>query len=383
LERAYEAIVGTRARSPVRVTTVRLQGNCETFRPRRHSRIAITRTATTQAESQVVRCDDHLLVVWTEDLQGTDKWSVLARRFRYSGEALDARPILLASSPNNQRRPAAAFDGQSYLIVWSEGERGVRARRLQRDGTLAPEIIALSDVAQPRTAAAVVASDRYFAVMYCEGTRLLLTRIDTGSELARTEIASSRGGSYALGWNGSELVAVFAQYNGFVDAARITRDGVLLDRDPIRVSFGRDDAQSLSVACDVSQCVATWTEYSFGLRIASIAGGTAYAISEPVRDLSDYHAAPTNRYHPTVIGRNGTYQVVFYGTNGSLFTRSIQNGFASPERTLQGVPRVGDDYSVVGTPAGMAMVDQRATFGPGYAGARRLYLRQLTESPAP
>lgn len=339
------------------------------------SRFTVTRTATAQIEPQVVNCDDHLLVVWSEELSGAGKWSVLARRFRFSGEAIDAKPIEIAASVHSQRRPAAAFDGQSYLIAWSEDRAGVYARRLHRDGTLDGEAVTLSERGVDFGQVSVVAMDRGFAALYRDGAaHLSLAQIT--SAMTKTEITTVPGRNAALAWNGTAVLAVWAAYPGQVYGMRVSSDGTVLDRTPMEIGFGQNEAQSLSIACDAAQCVVAWSESHSGVHTSLITGSSAFPVSEAIQELADYRAQPEDRYRPRVVRRADGYQVISAGPGSSLFTRSIQDGYASPEMRIDG-KYVADDYSVVDTPAGVMIVDQRPTFGAGYAGARRLYLRPL------
>jgi hypothetical protein len=340
------------------------------------SRIAVTHTATAQAEPRIVNCGDHLLVVWTEELEGTRKSTVLARRFRFNGEPLDARPIAIADSIYSQNRPAAAFDGQSYLVAWSESEHGTHARGINRDGTLAADVIALAGVAG---GVDVVATDRGFAILHRSSDRqLTVTRVGAES----IHLASSWYGDAALAWNGKELVALWGAAANRVLAARITADGVLLDREPILVGFGRNQPESLSIACDEGECIAAWAEFLAGVNIVTIAGGAAYAIGEPIQDFGDYRTPPTDRYFPTVLRRADAWQVIASGPGGALYSRALRNGVASPETRFE-ANKGSEQYTLAETPEGLVIVEQRATFGPVYAGARRLYLRQLSETPVP
>ncbi|MDI1435871.1 hypothetical protein, partial [Polyangium sorediatum] len=47
-------------------------------------------------------------------------YSIQARRFDATGAALDAAPILVSGGVNDQRSPSAAFDGQNFVVAWSD-----------------------------------------------------------------------------------------------------------------------------------------------------------------------------------------------------------------------------------------------------------------------
>lgn len=336
------------------------------------SRIPLTRTATLQAEPHVLDCGDHLLVTWAEELRGNGRYSILARRFHLSGQPLDAAPVVIASSTESQHGPAAAFDGHSYLIAWSADSR-VFARRIHRDFTLGAEVLALTgDVSGAPPA--VVGTDRGFAVLHGHGAQLMLTRIGAGSSLERTVIVDSHVRAYALGWTGTEVVAVWSDYDNRVQAARLSPDGARLGPD-ILVGFGNRPTMSLSVACDPSACIAAWSTLFEGVRTASIVNGQAFLLFEPLTEAPYYHAQSRDRYQPTVVRTAGEFQVITHGPEGALYVRAVRDGIVSGE-SIWSEPRVeAEDYAIAATGAGLVTVYSRSVSGPGYGGSRRLFLR--------
>jgi hypothetical protein len=335
------------------------------------ARIPVTLTATAQSEPHVVTCGDHLLVVWAEE-RDDGKYSILARRFRLSGEALDVHPIVIASTPGSQHRPVAAFDGDSYLVAWHEDQR-VYARRLHRDGTLAPDVLSLSGNSTDEPPA-VVGTDRGFAVLHGDGRQLILTRIG-GSSVERTSIADSHDRAYAIAWTGSELVVGWSDYRNHVYAQRLSSAGALLGAQ-ILVGFGVRSATSLSIACGPSDCVAAWGEILDGVKAALIVNGSAYLLGEPIPDVPYYLAQSTARFRPTVVRTDGGFKVIAYGPNGALYVRPVRDGIALSESVL-GEPHIeNEDYAVTATPQGLVTVHSRSVSGPGYAGARRLFLQR-------
>ena len=338
------------------------------------NRIVVTRTAALQAEPHVLDCGDHLLVTWTEERHPDGRYSILARRFQLDGEALDPRPVVVADSTESQHRPVAAFDGQSYLVAWYAGS-DVHARRIHRDFTLAAEVLALTgdDRGEPP---AVVATDRGLAVLHGLGRQLVLTRIGPDSALERTVLAEAHvDGNYALGWTGSELVALWAGYDHRVLAARTSSGGARLGPD-VLVDFGVHPQHSLAIACDPSACIAAWGAFNAGVRTATIANGRSFLVGEPIPEVPYYRVQPTDRYHPTVMRDAGAFKVISYSSDGTLYVRSVRDSAVSAESPLS-EPRVEhEDYAVASTAEGLVTVYSRSVAGPGYGGARRLFLRR-------
>lgn len=339
--------------------------------------IAVTRTARNQSEPHVVTCGDHLLVVWTEEQDG-GRYSVLARRFRFSGEALDARPVVVAQKVDSQHRPTAAFDGHSYLVAWIEEYR-VQARRLHLDGTLAAEVFTLGEYDLTHGTPAVAGTDRGFAVLHADRAQLILTRIGAESSIERTAIAELHAsmtgwfdGYYALGWTGSELVAVWTDRT-HVQGARLRSDGQHLSE--MYVLGLRDDfPRSLSIACRVADCIAAWETYRDGLRIASIANGLLL----PVEAIPGYpsYGSEIDRYHPNVVRADDEFKVISSGVSGFLYMRAIRDGLARTESTLDESRVHYRDFAAASTPEGLVTVYSRSVSGPGYGGSRRLFLRR-------
>jgi hypothetical protein len=333
------------------------------------SRIAVTRTAKGQAESQVVNCGDHLLMVWAEED------AILARRFGFSGEALDAHPIVIAAGAQ-QHLPVAAYDGRSYLVAWNDDLR-VRARVLHRDGTLASEVYALSSDHTNGEVPSVVATDLGFAILHGDAlSQLVLTHIGPAF-IEQTPLATLTAPGYALGWNSSELVAVWTgAYGDGMSAMRLTSAGVRIDSEPFRVAGSGMHAGAPSMSCRQSECVVAWHEYS-GVRIASITARASFPIQEPMHDLSEYRERPSDRYYPMVVRIADGFQVISQSAGGSLFEQTVRDSYASAEKWILPPSPGAEVEAIAATSEGLALVESRPVFGPGYAGARRLFLHHL------
>ncbi|MDP9190502.1 MAG: hypothetical protein M3P06_02215 [Acidobacteriota bacterium] len=338
------------------------------------SRISLTRSATMQAEPHVLHCGDHLLVTWAEELRGSGRYSILARRFHLSGQPLDAAPVVIANATASQHRPVAAFDGSSYLVAWYADSR-VHARRMHRDFTLAAEVLSLTESVTGGPPAAA-ATDRGFAVLHADGQQTVLTRIGADLSIERTVIAESRG-NYALGWTGKELVAIWSSHGNRVQAAYMSSAGTRLGPD-ILVGFGVYAASSLSIACDTARCIAAWGgDWYDGIKTASIAAGQAFLLGDPLPEAPYYRTDYRDRYRPAVMQSAGEFKVVAYGPDGVLYMRTVRDGVISGE-SMVNQPRVEqEDYAVAATQKGVVAVYSRSVPGLGFGGARRLFLRHM------
>jgi phosphoribosylformylglycinamidine (FGAM) synthase PurS component len=65
----------------------------------------------------------NLLVVWQDSRNGSD-WDVYGCRVTPQGELLDPSGIALSQAEHNQRSPAAVFDGTEFLVAWEDNRFG-------------------------------------------------------------------------------------------------------------------------------------------------------------------------------------------------------------------------------------------------------------------
>jgi hypothetical protein len=340
------------------------------------NRLPVARSAALQRDPAVVTCGDHVLVTWSEDVRRDGIESVFARRFDFLGNPLDARPIAVASSSSSQQHPAAACDGQSYLIGWFEDGR-IAARLFARDGTPASEVIGVS---ADGNSLAIAALDRGFAILSSDRKRLVLTRIAPDATVSSQIIAEHFDlTEVALRWTGSQLVAAWTYANGGrTFAARFTPDGVRLDHDPILVGFSSTLVESPSMACSEAECVIAWWALTEGVKRARLIGGTVFEIGEPFHDISEYRPPSTDRFGPTVLNAGAGFHVVASSRTGTYFGRAVHDGIAAPETLIFQMPlqRIADT-ALAATPAGMLIVYPQPAHTARSGGAQRLFLRVL------
>jgi hypothetical protein len=62
-------------------------------------------------------------VVWQDTRSGSD-WDIIGTRVSPQGELLDPAGIAFSQAVNNQRFPAAVFDGTNFLVVWQDNRYG-------------------------------------------------------------------------------------------------------------------------------------------------------------------------------------------------------------------------------------------------------------------
>lgn len=110
------------------------------------------------------------LVVWEELRHGS--LDVYAARVTRSGAVLDPDGIQITTGPAKQIKPAVAYDGSNYLIVWADDRNGtldIYGTRLSPDGeVLDPEGIAVTTAAGTQSYPAVAFSASRFVVVWSD-----------------------------------------------------------------------------------------------------------------------------------------------------------------------------------------------------------------------
>ncbi len=238
------------------------------------------------------------LVAW-EDERLTGVWpDVYCARVTAAGTVLDPNGRAASVTANDQRRPAASFDGRCYLAVWE-------------DARLGGDSLALV----------------FGRIM--QGGRVLTP---SGVMLSRTA-GSSLGYAWpAAAFDGTNHVVAWCDYRAGRDrpdvyCARIDRDGAVLDPSGIAVSdrTSTNDVGEPAVACGTANSLVAWTD-----RRASTAHIYAARVSPggAVLDTAGIAVSRGSRgeYAPAVAFGAGVYLVAWQhnGSGGAVDIRAAR-----------------------------------------------------------
>jgi hypothetical protein len=232
-----------------------------------------------------VRSDgDDFLVTWT--LNSTDA-DIYGARVTPNGDVLDPAGIPICTAPTEQSRPAVAYDGIDYLVVWSD----------QRNGS--------TDIYGARVSPSGVVLDS-------SGIAISTNNYDQ----SYPAVASDTTGS---------LVVWEDRRNNPTDifGARVTRDGIVLDTLGIPISVEPGYQNTPCIASEGAGFMAAWTDRRsgiyqvYGSRISSAGevldpGGIAIAIRDSLQE------------NPAVTGDGAGFLVAWDASQG-LRTRIFSN----------------------------------------------------------
>jgi hypothetical protein len=220
------------------------------------SAIRVSAAANRQGSPSLASDGRNYLVVWGDERTGKSS-DVYGARVDRAGTVLDRRGIAISAATRGQGDPSVAFGGTNYLVVWADNRSGfgkldVYGSRVSRAGVvLDRNAIAISTEGQEHHSPSVA----------FDGTNYLVVWSDNRSGVVG-------GGNYDL------------------YAARVSRAGVVLDRNAIAVSTAEGDQESPSVAFDGAAYFVVWLDYRhyriYGARVSTsgtVLDGEGIAVS--------------------------------------------------------------------------------------------------------
>ncbi len=222
------------------------------------------------------------LAVWEDSRTVTD-YDIYGCRVDRDGGVLDPGGIPISTAIDRQRKPAIAFGGTQYLIVWEDwrhgyGDMDVYGARVDTSGVVLDSGgIVISGSINRQELPRVTSNGEGYLVVWQHhrggltdiyGTRVTLAGevIDsTGIEICATPFGltapdvASDGRNYLVVWEeGREW------YTPRIYGARVDEFGTVLDTAAIAIGSAGYDQLSPSVAFDGRDFVVVWYDYRYG-----------------------------------------------------------------------------------------------------------------------
>lgn len=220
--------------------------------------------------------DSHL-VVW-QDLRSRRNWEIYGNRVSRAGAVRDARDLAIGVGAGNRRHPRVAWSGGVFLVVWMEERPGsgwdVAAARVGPDGVvLDPGGIAVGTGPGDQTRPAVAWNGAAFVVVWMDGRNgepdIAAARVDPNGRVLDVEpimvsrapgeqsypAVASLHGEAAVVWVDRRGAGPFALYG-----TRLAADGRVLDPEGVPLSITPRLHMFPAIACGERECLVLWEE---------------------------------------------------------------------------------------------------------------------------
>lgn len=235
------------------------------------------------------------LVVW-QDLRSRRNWEIYGARVTRAGAVRDPQDLAIGAGAGNRRHPRVAWGGGVFLVVWMEERPGsgwdVAAARVGPDGVVLDQGgITVANGAGDQTRPAVAWNGAAFVVVWMDGRRgeadVAAARVDPGGRLLDAEpiavsaapgeqsypAVASRLGETSVVWVDRRGPGPLALYG-----ARLAADGRILDPEGVPLSTVPRLHMFPAIACGERECLVLWEE-------EHASAATMTRITDVVRDV--------------------------------------------------------------------------------------------------
>jgi hypothetical protein len=254
------------------------------------NRIAIATGPSSHNSPAVATAAANVLVAWQDDRAGTDTYAA-----RVAGtNVLDPDGFLVSKAAAAQTDPDLAFDGTQFFAVWTEWRNGtydIYGARLSADGepldgTGIPIATGSANQARP----AVAWGGGRFFVVWLQGGALRGARVSTaGAVLDASNVllpVATRAADADVAWDGTNFLVVWEDvaqtrptYQSDIRGARVTSNtGTVVDSVGIAISTATGAQTNPAVASNGTSSFVTWADFRSGTSLdvfgARVNGGT-------------------------------------------------------------------------------------------------------------
>ncbi len=233
-------------------------------------------------------------VAWGDNVAGVGE--LRATRVRSDGTVLDTPGILISSGPGRRYWPRVVFDGTHYFVVWADTRNGradIFGARVSRDGTvLEPNGFPIRVSAFNKDRPAVAFDGTQFLVVWSEGDpddnsddvlAHRVTRDGVKRELVPIRVSNADNRQFwaNVAYQGGVFLVVWHDHRDSQDAnaaARVTADGTVLDPAGVVLTSAGAQLDVPEVVSDGRGFVVVWPQKDggendlWGLRLEHDAG---------------------------------------------------------------------------------------------------------------
>ena len=221
---------------------------------------------------------ENFLVVWQDDRGHQYECDIYGARVTPTGLVLDTAGIAISTAVGNQEAPVIAFDGENFLVVWTDNRSDMYgdiygARVTPAGVVLDQQGIAVSTAASQQHSPALAFDGEDFLAVWQDtrdgswniyGARV--TPAGLVLDTADIAISTAASGQYhpAIAFDGENFLAVWhderSSHYSDIYGARVTPAGEILDTGGIAISTATSFQQCPSLACDGENFLVVWQD---------------------------------------------------------------------------------------------------------------------------
>ena len=206
---------------------------------------------------------------------------IYGARVSQAGTVLDLAGIAISTAQNNQYGPSVAFDGSSYIVVWTDCRNGgsiddIYGARVSRSGiVLDPIGIAITTSAYGQQFPSVAFDGTNYLVVWTDygggaGANICGSRVSRAGIVLDGIVISNAPGEQlwpSVAFGGANYLAAWEdQRSGTSDiyGARVSRAGAVLDPSGIAISTASNTQYYPSVISDGTNYLVVWEDLRSG-----------------------------------------------------------------------------------------------------------------------
>jgi len=237
--------------------------------------LALSTATNEQLAPSVAHNGTNFLVVWQDSRSGV--FDIYGTRVNGSGTVLNTSGILISVAVNAQERPAVAYNGSDFVVVWEDSRHGnsdiygarVSATGVVRNPSGIPISVHGNDQRAPRVAR--TGTDCLVVWHDTQATNISGVRLsNTGAVLDPSELFIATAYSYpsdvSLASDGTNFLVAWSDNaigsrNDDIRATRVSSVGVPLDTPPLRLSQAGNGQYTPVVAHDGTNFLVVWRDH--------------------------------------------------------------------------------------------------------------------------
>lgn len=283
------------------------------------------------------------LAVW-QDSRGPNDIDIFACRYSLAGEILDAYAIAVSDAAGDQTDPAVAWDGQEYLVVWSDrrsANQHICAARVRSTGEVIDrQGLSISGTAGAQAYARVASDDIGWLVVWQDASSsspdIRGRKVNPdGSMSSIYGIATTTNNEETpdIAWNGTNFFVVWRDYRNIattdtdIYGCRVAKTGVRLAGDTLVSctsggTTGAANAQLSPRICSYgTACFVVWEDFRNSASSSDLYGSRVNSSGTVLDKGGKIVSNAANNQEMPAVGFDGSKMLVAWRDSGDRLVK--------------------------------------------------------------